>query len=66
METLSKCMDKDTIDTFCGCIANEKAEESAATAFCNRAKNDKNISGEDLAELKIALLDIEDDSCCEC
>jgi hypothetical protein len=35
-------------------------------AFCNRAKMDKNVTGEDLAELKMALMDLEDDDCCGC
>ncbi len=65
METRSqKCMDIDTVGSFCDCIAGEETADPAAQAFCNRAKTDKNITGEDLAELKMALM--EDDACCDC
>jgi hypothetical protein len=67
METLpEKCMDINTVGSFCDCIAGEEAVDAAAEAFCSRTKNDKNITDEDLAELKIALMDMEDDSCCDC
>jgi len=68
METLpQKCVNINTVGSFCDCIAGEGPVDPAAQAFCNRAKTDKNISGEDLAELKMALLDMEeDDACCEC
>jgi len=61
-----KCMDKDTVDSFCGCMAGEERTNQAAQAFCNRAKTDKTLTPEDLADLKMALLDEEDESCCEC
>ena len=62
-----KCVDNNTIGSFCDCLAGEKAVDPAAEAFCNRAKTDKNITGDDLVELKRALLDLEeDDACCEC
>jgi hypothetical protein len=67
METLpEKCMDINTVGSFCDCIAGEEIVDAAAEAFCNRAKTDENITREDLAELKIALMDLEDDSCCDC
>jgi len=67
METLpQKCVDINTVGSFCDCIAGYEPEGSAAQAFCNRAKTDKNITGEDLAELKMSLMDPEDDECCEC
>ena len=67
METLpKKCVDINTVGTFCDCMAGEEPVDPAAEAFCNRAKTDKNITGEDLAELKMALMDLEDDACCDC
>jgi hypothetical protein len=68
METLSKkCVDIDTVGSFCDCIAREEpAEPASARGFCNRAKTDKNITGADLADLKVALMDWEDKGCCDC
>ena len=67
MKTINeKCEDINTVGSFCGCIAGEKSVDPAAKAFCNRAKTDKNITGEDLAELKKALTDLNDDDCCGC
>lgn len=68
METLpQKCVDINTVGSFCDCIAGEEPVDPAAQAFCDRAKIDKNIIGEDLAELKMALMDLEEDeSCCDC
>jgi hypothetical protein len=67
MDTLNKkCVDNNTVGSFCGCIAGDEAADPAAKAFCNRAKTDKKITGEDLAELKMALSDIEEDACCDC
>jgi hypothetical protein len=61
METLPlKCMKSNTVGSFCGCIEGEEPVDVAARAFCDRAKSgDKNITGDDLAELKKALMDIE-------
>ena len=62
-----KCMDIDTVGSFCDCIAGEETADPAAEAFCNRAKTDINVTGDDLAELKMALMDLEeDDACCDC
>jgi hypothetical protein len=67
METLpQKCVDINTVGSFCDCIAEHELVDSAAEDFCNRAKTDKNITVEDLAELKMSLTDPEDDVCCEC
>ena len=68
METLKKCVDINTVGSFCDCISGEEPVDPAAQAFCNRAKTDKNITGEDLAELKMALKDLEEDDacCCDC
>jgi len=65
METLSRtCMDIVEIGRFCDCISGEEPVNETAKAFCDRAKADKNVTGEDLAELKMALMD--DDECCDC
>jgi len=66
MKTLPKCVDSNTVNSFCDCIAGEKAVDPAAEAFCNRAKTDKKITGKELAELKMALMDPEDEACCDC
>ena len=59
-----KCENIDTVASFCDCIAGEESSDPDARSFCNRAKTDKNITSEDLAELKMALM--EDDTCCDC
>lgn len=68
METFEKCMDINSVGSFCDCMAGEETPDPAAVSFCNRAKTDKNITGEDLTELKMALLDMEeeDEGCCDC
>jgi len=66
MKTLPKCVDSNTVNSFCDCIAGEEAVDPAAEAFCNRAKTDKKITGKELAELKMALMDPEDEACCDC
>ncbi len=66
MKTLPKCMDNNAVGSFCDCIAGDETVDPAAEAFCNRAKTDKKITGEELAELKMALMDLEDDACCDC
>ncbi len=63
MKTLpQKCVNINTIGSFCDCIAGQEPVDPAAKAFCDRTKTDKNITGEDLAELKMALMDLEDDA----
>ncbi len=67
METLPEgCMGSTTVGSFCDCIAGREPVDPAALAFCGRAKTDKNITGDDLAELKMALMDLEDEACCDC
>ncbi len=68
METIpQKCMDMNAVDSFCDCIAKEEPVDPAVQAFCSRAKTDKNVTSDDLADLKVALSDQEeDDVCCEC
>ena len=66
MKTLpDKCVDINSVGSFCGCIGEESVDP-AAKAFCDRAKTDKNITGDNLAELKMALMDLEDEACCDC
>ncbi len=67
MRTLpKKCEDIESVSSFCDCIAVEEPSDSAVQEFCNRAKTDKKITSEDLAELKMSLMDQEDEACCEC
>jgi hypothetical protein len=71
MEALSqKCADINTVSSFCDCIAGEENVDSAAQSFCNKAKTDKNVTGDDLAELKIESMDekdvLKDGACCDC
>jgi len=61
-----RCSDINTVSSFCDCIAGEETVDLAAEAFCNRAKTDKNVTGDDLADLKIALMALEDEACCDC
>ena len=63
---LDTCVNNNTVDSFCDCIAGDESADPAAKAFCNRAKVDKNITGEDLADLKAALSDLDDEACCDC
>ncbi len=55
-----KCRDINTVSGFCGCIADEDSVDKAAQAFCERANNDPYVTGDDLSELKRALMDLED------
>lgn len=68
MATFShKCDDINTVGSFCDCIAKDESADPAAKGLCGRAKTDKNITGDDLAELKKALTDLDDDdACCDC
>jgi len=62
MKTLPlKCMNSYTVRSFCDCIADATSVDAAARAFCEPAKTgrDKNVTGDDLAELKKALMDLE-------
>lgn len=63
----SKCMDINSVGTFCDCIAGAEAVDTAAKAFCRRTTDgDKNVTGDDLVELKKALKDMDTEACCEC
>ena len=62
MDTLPlKCVNINTVGSFCDCIASPEPVDVAARAFCDRVKSgsDNNITGDDLAELKKALMDME-------
>jgi len=54
-----KCLDINSIGSFCDCIADAEPVDAAARGFCDRAKIDKNVTGDDLVELKKALKDLE-------
>ena len=67
MDTLSrKCMDMDSIGSFCDCISEAGLIAPEVQVFCARAKTDPTVTNEDLVGLKMALLDQEEDGCCEC
>jgi len=62
MKTIpDKCKDVNIASSFCDCIADVESVDVAAKGFCARVKSgsDKNATGEDLAELKKALMDLE-------
>ncbi len=61
---LQKCWNNAEVESFCDCVAKEKPSAPEAEAFCSRAETDKSITAENLAELKMALM--EDDECCDC
>jgi len=63
---LKKCVESNTVSSFCSCIAGEETVDPAAQGFCSRAKTGNQVTGEELGELKKALLDLEEDACCEC
>jgi hypothetical protein len=50
-----------TVGSFCDCIDDAESADRAARVFCQRARSggDRFVTGDDLAELKKALLDLE-------
>ena len=65
MQTMPlKCRDADAAGDFCDCIAGDESVDKAAQAFCRRPStgSDRNASGDDLRELKKALMDLEDEN----
>ncbi len=62
----SKCIDIDTVGSFCDCISEAGLIAPEAQVFCSKAKTDPTVTSEDLVELKMALLDSEEDACCDC
>jgi hypothetical protein len=68
METIpSKCMDVNMVGSFCDCISGAESVDAALGAFCTRSKTEsgRNITGDDLAELKKAVMDMESE-CYHC
>jgi hypothetical protein len=61
METLpGKCATENTARSFCDCIAGAEPVDPAAKGFCDRVnRGDMNITGDDLSELKKALMDMQ-------
>lgn len=56
-----KCMDVNITSSFCDCIGEAESADVAAQGFCALVKRgEKNVTGNDLAELKKALMDLED------
>ncbi len=55
-----KCKDINTVTGFCDCIENEEGVDAAAQAFCARADDNPHVTGDDLSELKKALMDLEE------
>ncbi len=55
-----KCKDINTVSGFCSCIENEDDVDAAARAFCERAGSNPYATGDDLSELKKALMDLEE------
>jgi len=65
------CGSSNTVKSFCDCISGDESADVAAKSFCRRAADSGgNATGDELAELKKALKDLDetddDDSCCEC
>ncbi len=57
----AKCRNINSVKAFCECIAEDSSADAAAKAFCQRAAaGDRYVTGDDLAELKKALMDLED------
>ncbi len=64
MQTMPlKCKDVNAVGAFCDCIADAESVDVAAQAFCQRARTGSNVgvTGDDLNELKKALMDLESD-----
>lgn len=56
------CRDINPVRSFCDCIADEDSVDEAAQTFCQRVATggDPYVTGDDLVELKKALLDLEE------
>lgn len=61
METIpGTCMNINTVGSFCDCIADDESVDAAARGFCERVQSGAmDVTGDDLAELKKALMDLE-------
>jgi len=55
------CKDINAVGSFCDCIADVESVDVAARGFCRQATTGSvsGVTGEDLAELKKALKDLE-------
>lgn len=55
------CMDINSVRSFCDCIAASGRADVAVENFCTRARegNGKSLTGDDLAELKKSISDLE-------
>lgn len=59
-----ECRKVNTVSGFCTCISSAEPVDAAARAFCLRAgSGDTKTTGDDLVELKKALMDLEDEEC---
>ncbi|HEY6010210.1 MAG TPA: hypothetical protein VIX18_01970 [Nitrospirota bacterium] len=59
-----ECRDINTVEGFCACIAGAETADAAARAFCIESRSGSErmkSTGDDLAELKKALMDLEDE-----
>ncbi len=63
---LQKCLNHAEVESFCDCVAKEKPSAPEAEAFCKKAETDKSITKENLEELNMALMEDDNDACCEC
>jgi len=56
-----KCKDVNAVDAFCDCLAGDDGVDVAAKAFCKGTESGKreHTTGEDLSDLKKALMDLE-------
>ncbi len=62
MQTIPRaCKDMRVVSAFCDCIAKDGGADPAAQAFCARAGDNPSVTGEDLEDLKKALMDLEDE-----
>jgi len=66
METIPvKCMSRDTVESFCGCVAGEEGVDDTVRDFCDRAKSagGSGFTSKDVAALKKELMEA---ACCCC
>ncbi len=61
METLpEKCAAVNPVRSFCDCLAGSETVDPAAKGFCDRVNSgDTSATGDELTELKKALMDLE-------
>lgn len=54
-----RCRDRNSVGSFCDCIKEDPSADVAAQALCKRADAGGNVTGDDVVELKKALMDLE-------